>query len=303
MRLPVCSCTLEATATCATTPCRSDESSLPGERQRVAQGVELADITADGTGQPANGSLARPSSTGSVPSVAALSSATGGASKALPRLLQGASKAMRALCKLSMRTSNVPGDASVTRGRILAMELIAVVLINHQSQFRVYPQLMHIVKGELGNCLLANCKSSSSVLQRLTCEVFVFVLKAFREEIKAKVCPLHTNLPPPASAAAHPPSTLTPPARNTSACSIITMLSESQRHGRQVPSGIPLAVFVTHTHTQHVNEASASRSHDGVHIRDVTGCKGRSCCRVNAVCVAPRRMGMHEKKACQRERV
>lgn len=106
--------------------------------------------------------------------------------------MQGATKAMRALCKLSMRTSNVPGDASVTRGRILAMELIAVVLINHQAQFRMYPQLMQIVKGELGNCLLANCKSSSSVLQRLTCEVFVFVLKAFREEIKAKVAiPTH----------------------------------------------------------------------------------------------------------------
>lgn len=172
----------------------------------MSQGVELAEIAADGTGQ-ANGSLARPSSTGSVPSVAAVSSTAGGTSKAQPRLLQGASRAMRALCKLSMRTSNVPGDASVTRGRILAMELIAVVLINHQAQFRVYPQLMHIVKNELGNCLLANCKSSSSVLQRLTCEVFVFVLKAFREEIKAKVCPPRTPCTP-SSAAAHLPGAL-----------------------------------------------------------------------------------------------
>ena len=71
------------------------------------------------------------------------------------------------------------------------MELIAIVLINHQQQFRQYPQLMQVIKGDLGNCLLANCKSSSSMLQRLTCEVFVVVLLAFREEIKAKV-----SLPP-----------------------------------------------------------------------------------------------------------
>lgn len=164
---------------------RSDESSMAGEGLRPSQAtVDLADITTEAPGQAANGSLGRPSSTGSIPSGSAQVS---GPIKAQARLMQGATKAMRALCKLSMRTSNVPGDASVTRGRILAMELIAVVLINHQAQFRMYPQLMQIVKGELGNCLLANCKSSSSVLQRLTCEVFVFVLKAFREEIKAKV--------------------------------------------------------------------------------------------------------------------
>lgn len=103
------------------------------------------------------------------------------------RLLECAHKLIRALCKLAMLTSTVPGDTSVTHGRALAMELLAAVLIKHGSHFVKYPKLMGVVKSELGNCLLGNSKSSSAVLQRLTCQIFVVVLKTFREELKGKV--------------------------------------------------------------------------------------------------------------------
>jgi Guanine nucleotide exchange factor in Golgi transport N-terminal len=103
------------------------------------------------------------------------------------RLLECAHKVIRALCKLAMLTSNVPGDTSVTAGRALAMELLAGVLINHGAHFKRFPKLMAVVKGELGNCLLANSKSASAVLQRLTCQIFVVVLQTFREELKTKV--------------------------------------------------------------------------------------------------------------------
>lgn len=103
------------------------------------------------------------------------------------RLLECAQRVMRALCKLAMLTSNVPGDSSVTQGRALAMELLAGVLMNHGAHFRSYPKLMAVVRSELGNCLLANSKSASATLQRLTCQIFVVVLQAFREALKSKV--------------------------------------------------------------------------------------------------------------------
>jgi hypothetical protein len=105
------------------------------------------------------------------------------------RLLECAHKLIRALCKLAMLTSTVPGDTSVTHGRALAMELLAGVLIKHGSHFVKYPKLMGVIKSELGNCLLGNSKSSSPLLQRLTCQIFVVVLKMFREELKGKVWP------------------------------------------------------------------------------------------------------------------
>jgi hypothetical protein len=171
--------------------CRSEASSAPFEQAtpspapRPAQevAVDLSEMNVDaGVSAPAsaahstNGAMAQNASTDSMNGLLTASS-NAAAAKARTRLLHGAAKVMRALCKLSMRTSHTSGDASVTRGRVLAMELIAVVLINHKQQFRQHPQLMQIVKGDLGNCLLANCKSSSSMLQRLTCEVFVVVLK------------------------------------------------------------------------------------------------------------------------------
>jgi hypothetical protein len=87
-----------------------------------------------------------------------------------------------------MLTSNIPGDASVFNGRALAMELLAGLLLNHGQHFQRFPSLMLVVKNELGNCLLANSKSSAPALQRLTCHIFVLVLKTFREELKSKVC-------------------------------------------------------------------------------------------------------------------
>jgi hypothetical protein len=103
------------------------------------------------------------------------------------RQLECAQKVIRALCKLAMLTSNMPGDPSVIHGRALAMELLAGVLLNHGKHFKSFPSLMAVVKSELGNCLLANSKSSAAALQRLTCHIFVLVLKTFREELKSKV--------------------------------------------------------------------------------------------------------------------
>lgn len=185
--------------------CRSEASvaTSPAPAPPQQQGaIDLAEMNIDGgvpSAAPSVNGTAPPSKNGSASSLCTAVGPSGSAmsmtAKARTKLLQGAVKVMRALCKLSMRTSNTPGDASVTRGRVLAMELIAIVLINHQQQFREYPQLMQVVKGDLGNCLLANCKSSSSMLQRLTCEVFVVVLLAFREEIKAKVRSITSNAP------------------------------------------------------------------------------------------------------------
>lgn len=119
---------------------------------------------------------------------AAVSADAGSDEAAHDRLLECGHKVIRALCKLAMLTSTVPGDTSVTYGRALAMELLAGVLVNHGAHFSKFPKLMAVVKSDLGNCLLANSKSSSPVLQQLTCQIFVIVLKTFREELKTKVC-------------------------------------------------------------------------------------------------------------------
>lgn len=93
----------------------------------------------------------------------------------------------RALCKLAIRTSDV-NDPSVSNGRILAMELLSVILQNNGDEFLTHPRLMAIVKNDLNRCLLHNCKSTSSFLQRLCCSIFVVVLKKFRAHLKPQAC-------------------------------------------------------------------------------------------------------------------
>ena len=52
-----------------------------------------------------------------------------------------------------------------------------------------HERLMGIVKNDLNVCLLHNCRSTSPLLQRLSCSIFVVVLRSFRHHLKALVRP------------------------------------------------------------------------------------------------------------------
>lgn len=176
-------------------PHRDEALALPaGELASIYASNSEANLHGSTHGASSNGvaSASRsPAKPGSAGTVERDNASTLGRDRA--QLLEGASKVFRALCKLAVRSSNVPGDMSVSRGRILAMELLAVVLINNGADFKHHPRLLALVKAELGDCLLANCKSSLSMLQRLTCNVFVVVLRLFRKELKTKVAYLFRN--------------------------------------------------------------------------------------------------------------
>ncbi|KAL6762063.1 hypothetical protein V8C86DRAFT_3013062 [Haematococcus lacustris] len=112
----------------------------------------------------------------------------------------------RALCKLSIRTSDTATaqDPTAVRGKVLALELIKVLLENSGLKFRRSDMYLNAIRQYLCVSLLKNSGSSVQAVLQLSCSIFLTLMSKFRTSLKAE--PFETasavSGPPSASAAA-----------------------------------------------------------------------------------------------------
>lgn len=95
----------------------------------------------------------------------------------------------RALCKLSIRSmDNTPGsDLTTIRGKILALELLKILLDNSGPIFRTSDRFISAIKQYLCLSLLKNAASNIPQVQRLCASIFLVLLLNFRKYLKAEV--------------------------------------------------------------------------------------------------------------------
>jgi brefeldin A-inhibited guanine nucleotide-exchange protein len=97
----------------------------------------------------------------------------------------------RALCKLSMKSApegaSGAADLFATRGKILSLELLKILLANAGPVFRASPKFAHAIKTHLCRSLLKNCASGLPSAFQLSCSIFIRLLERFRQHLKAEI--------------------------------------------------------------------------------------------------------------------
>ena len=97
----------------------------------------------------------------------------------------------RALCKLSIRSGSegTPGaEATTLRGKLLALELLKILLENSGPRFRHGERYAAAIKQYLCLSLLKNCQSAAvPAAVRLCASIFLTLLTKFRSGLKAEV--------------------------------------------------------------------------------------------------------------------
>jgi brefeldin A-inhibited guanine nucleotide-exchange protein len=97
----------------------------------------------------------------------------------------------RALCKLSMKSApegaSGAADLFATRGKILSLELLKILLANAGPVFRASPKFAHAIKTHLCRSLLKNCASGLPAAFQLSCSIFIRLLERFRQHLKAEI--------------------------------------------------------------------------------------------------------------------
>ena len=97
----------------------------------------------------------------------------------------------RALCKLSMKAApegaSAAADVFATRGKILSLELLKILLANAGPVFRASPKFAHAIKTHLCRSLLKNCASGLPAAFQLSCSIFIRLLERFRQHLKAEI--------------------------------------------------------------------------------------------------------------------
>eukprot|EP00798_Chlamydomonas_sp_ICE-L_P027640 gene27640-7278_t len=95
----------------------------------------------------------------------------------------------RALCKLSIRTSDeaTVKDPTAVRGKVIALELLLVVLGNSGPTFRSSEKFLGAMRQYLCLSLLKNSASSIPQATQLTCSIFLSLLTKFRTSLKVEV--------------------------------------------------------------------------------------------------------------------
>ena len=95
---------------------------------------------------------------------------------------------LRALCKLSIKSPDSSSDSvNSSKGRVLALELIKVLLENSGHEVQSREKILKGIKQYLCLALLKCCGSSSSHLQNLCGSIFTTLLMKFRTKLKAEV--------------------------------------------------------------------------------------------------------------------
>jgi len=104
-------------------------------------------------------------------------------------LQQDAFLVFRALCKLSTRTSDTAAvqDATAARGKVLALELLKLLLENTGPVFRSCELFTTAIRQHLCASLLRNSTSAVPAALQLSCSIFLTLLSKFRTRLKAEV--------------------------------------------------------------------------------------------------------------------
>lgn len=93
----------------------------------------------------------------------------------------------RALCKLSTTSESTVLDQTAIRGKVLALELIKILLENSGPVFRSSEKFISALKDNLCLSMLKNCASSIQEALSLTCSIFLTLLSKFRQSLKAEI--------------------------------------------------------------------------------------------------------------------
>ncbi|KAI8028527.1 Brefeldin A-inhibited guanine nucleotide-exchange protein 2 [Camellia lanceoleosa] len=95
----------------------------------------------------------------------------------------------RALCKLSMKTppKEALADPQLMRGKIVALELLKILLENAGAVFRTSERFLGAIKQYLCLSLLKNSSSTVMIVFQLSCSIFISLVSRFRAGLKAEI--------------------------------------------------------------------------------------------------------------------
>ncbi|GLT39516.1 hypothetical protein SLA2020_137020 [Shorea laevis] len=105
------------------------------------------------------------------------------------KLRRDAFLVFRALCKLSMKTppKEALGDPQLMRGKIVALELLKILLENAGAVFRTSERFLGAIKQYLCLSLLKNSASTLMIVFQLSCSIFISLVSRFRPGLKAEI--------------------------------------------------------------------------------------------------------------------
>ncbi|KAJ8632258.1 hypothetical protein MRB53_025594 [Persea americana] len=105
------------------------------------------------------------------------------------KLRRDAFLVFRALCKLSMKTppKEALADPSLMRGKIVALELLKILLENAGAIFRTSDRFLGAIKQYLCLSLLKNSASTLMIVFQLSCSIFISLVSRFRAGLKAEI--------------------------------------------------------------------------------------------------------------------
>ncbi|PKA60061.1 Brefeldin A-inhibited guanine nucleotide-exchange protein 2 [Apostasia shenzhenica] len=105
------------------------------------------------------------------------------------KLRRDAFLVFRALCKLSMKTppKEALADPTLMRGKILALELLKILLENAGAVFRTSERFLGAIKQYLCLSLLKNSASTLMIIYQLSCSIFMSLVSRFRPGLKAEI--------------------------------------------------------------------------------------------------------------------
>ncbi|GAV75676.1 Sec7 domain-containing protein/DUF1981 domain-containing protein/Sec7_N domain-containing protein [Cephalotus follicularis] len=105
------------------------------------------------------------------------------------KLRRDAFLVFRALCKLSMKTppKEALTDPQLMRGKIVALELLKILLENAGAVFRTSERFLGAIKQYLCLSLLKNSASTLMIVFQLSCSIFISLVSRFRAGLKAEI--------------------------------------------------------------------------------------------------------------------
>ncbi|KAK1304788.1 Brefeldin A-inhibited guanine nucleotide-exchange protein 2 [Acorus calamus] len=105
------------------------------------------------------------------------------------KLRRDAFLVFRALCKLSMKTppKDALADPASMRGKIVALELLKILLENAGAVFRTSERFLGAIKQYLCLSLLKNSASNLMIVFQLSCSIFISLVSRFRSGLKAEI--------------------------------------------------------------------------------------------------------------------
>ncbi|KAL4567153.1 hypothetical protein LXL04_022727 [Taraxacum kok-saghyz] len=105
------------------------------------------------------------------------------------KLRRDAFLVFRALCKLSMKTppKEALADPQLMRGKIVALELLKILLENAGAVFRTSERFLGAIRQYLCLSLLKNSASNLMIIFQLSCSIFISLVSRFRAGLKAEI--------------------------------------------------------------------------------------------------------------------